>query len=62
MYLLSLLQSTMLIVAWRNLMLLPMMMTQKSLTNAFVAMAVAERPVSLQEALLRFIAMVRGHN
>ncbi len=43
------------------LMLLPAMTTQRSLANAFVAMAVAERTVSLQ-ALWRFIAMVRGYN
>jgi hypothetical protein len=34
------------------------MRTQKSFTNTFVAMAVVERPVSLQ-ALWRFIAMMR---
>jgi hypothetical protein len=42
-------------------MLLPAMTTQRSLTDAFLAMVVAERPVSLQ-ALWRFIAMVRGCN
>jgi hypothetical protein len=35
------------------LALLPAMMTQKSLTNAFVVMVVADRPASLQ--VLRII-------
>jgi hypothetical protein len=39
-FLLSLLQSTKLFVAQRNLTLLPVMMTQRSYTNAFVLMAV----------------------
>jgi hypothetical protein len=38
--------------------LLSVMTTQKSLTSTFVAMAVAERPFSLQ-VLWRFIAMTR---
>jgi hypothetical protein len=59
MFLLSLLQSTTLIVAWRNPTLPPAMTTQRSLTNAFVAMVVGETQVSLQ-ALWRFIAMVKG--
>ncbi len=34
---------------------------KKSLTNAFIVMAVADRPASSQ-ALWRFIAMVRDHD
>jgi hypothetical protein len=41
--------------------LLPGMTMQRSLTNAFVAMVVAKRPVSLQ-VLWRFIKMMRGYN
>ncbi len=62
MFLLSLLQSTTLIVAWHNMStLLHTMTTQSSLTNTFVVMAVAKGTVSTQ-ALWRLIAMVRGHD
>ncbi len=54
--------STALVAMWRNLVNVAYRnVTQKSLANAFVAMAVADRAASLH-ALWHFIAMVRDCN